>query len=140
MEINVRELRTTGKYIGETIWICDYNRPDLDKKPLRKVPPIKVKVFGNRDLPSNKTVYYSEVHFRPFNKKGENTSKIMSPVDNTGFRSNPGNELHAFDNEEECNQRWNELLEEHIERIERKILTIKQEWEADRDNLIGLKK
>jgi len=97
--------------------MCHYLRPDLAKKALRNVPPTEVKVFSNDDLPKNKTVYYSKCHFRPVSKSGKITSRIISPVDNTGFRQRPGNPLFIFNNERECQVEWNKQIDKACEAL-----------------------
>lgn len=101
----------SGNLDGKEVWICHYNQPDLNKKPLRNVPPTKCLVVCNDELPKNKVVYYSKSHYRPVGKSGNPTSKIISPVDNTGYRSQQGNPLNTFDNEVDCINKWNEDLQ-----------------------------
>ena len=105
MKIDTKEIREGGR-IGEKVWICDYRRPDLYKKPIRNITPTLCVICSNDDLPKNKTVYYSETHFRPVSAKGVVLKKIISPVDNTGFRSYSGVELSVFDSEEECKKHF----------------------------------
>lgn len=123
MNLSVNAIRD-GQHLGETVWICHYNQPDLDKKPLRSVPPTKVLIRDIAELPSNKKVYYSVTFFSPFNSNGSVSSKVISPVDNTGFRSRSGNPLHVFDNEADCITQWNSDLDEHIARYDAKIASV----------------
>ena len=127
-----------GNLDGKTFWICHYNRPDLDKKPLRNVPPTKVLVVNNNELPKNKTVYYSNSHFRPLNKKGDPLSKVISPVDNTGFRSLQGNPLFVYDNEKECVDEWNSQLQSVADAIEVQIQNAAKVWKTQQDQTIGM--
>lgn len=117
-----------GAKIGEVVWICHYNRPDLNKKALRNVPPTKVMVMSNDTLPKNKTVYYSITHFAPLNNKDEPTKKVISPVDNTGYRQRAGNELFTFDNEIDCRAEWSRQISEHCKRIDVKIENAAKYW------------
>ena len=89
--------------VGQEVFICDYRYNDYDKKPIRKIPPTKVKVFSNYDLPKNKRVYYSNIHFRPINEKGKILSRIIAPFDNTGYRSITGTCVNIASTIEECN-------------------------------------
>lgn len=139
MEIDIKDIQD-GAYDGETVWICHYHRPDLDKKPLRNVPPTKVIVCNNDTLPDNKYVYYSRSHFRPVNAKGNMTAKILSPVDNTGYRSRQGTPLHAFDNEQECIDAWNIQIDDHADRLDERIETAADYWKAEKEKLISLLK
>jgi hypothetical protein len=105
MRIETKSIRE-GARIGEIVWICDYRQPDISIKPIRHVPPTKVIIVSNDELPKNKTVYYSATHFAPLSKKGEPLKKIISPVDNTGYRTRSGDEVAVFDNEGECIQHY----------------------------------
>ena len=134
MQIETSSIRN-GARIGEIVWVCHYHRPDLDKKALRNVPPTKVMVMDNEILPKNKTVYYSKTHFAPLNKKGEPTKKVISPVDNTGYRSRSGTELFVFDCHIECGVEWNKQVAEHCERINIKIATASKIWIDEKERL-----
>jgi len=127
MQIETKVIRGGG-HIGDTVWICHYNRPDLQKKALRNIPPTKAVVTDNCVLPANKTVYYSETHFVPLNKAGKPLKKVISPVDNTGFRSRLGNELFVFTTEDECKAKWNSQLRECCGRIDDEIANAAQGW------------
>ncbi len=117
MKINCTEVRD-GKHDGKIVWICDYRRPDLHKKPLRCVKPTRVLIRANDELPSNKKVYYSNSHFSPLKADGTPYAKVISPVDNTGYRSLCGNMLYVFDNKEECVNMWNTLVGTCIQKIQ----------------------
>ena len=136
--LDVTKIRE-GKFNGVKIWICHYNRPDLYKKPLRNVPPTEVIVRPLSELPKNKRVYYSEVFFSPLKKSGEVSSKIISPVDNTGFRSACGNELLAFDNEKDCIHSWNIQLNGVILRINEKAAAATNSWVMQAEKLDDMK-
>ena len=118
-----------GKMNGETVWVCHYNQPDLNKKPLRNVPPTKCLVVCNDELPKNKTVYYSKSHFKPIGKNGNATSKVISPVDNTGYRMSEGNPLNTFATEAECISKWNEELDFTHGQLTDRLKNAKQEIE-----------
>ena len=104
MKLITKDIRD-GKHRGEIVWVTHFNQPDLDKKALRNVPPTKCIVKSIDE--TKKRVYYSENYFAPLSKKGEATAKVISPVDNTGFRSHCGNELFVFTTEEEAIELWN---------------------------------
>lgn len=138
MQIKTEDIRNGG-HVGEVVWICHYNRPDLNKKALRNIPPTKVIVVSNKDLPSGKSIYYSENHFSPIGKNGSPTAKIISPVDNTGFRSHIGNELFVFTDENECFLTWNSQIQECCDRIEVEIQNATKVWELEKNKVEGLK-
>lgn len=86
----------------DKVWICDYRFNDIQEKPIRHLPPQEVAVISNTELPKNKTVYYSEFHFRPLGKKGNVLSSVISPYDNTGYRSYTGVSINIFLDKDEC--------------------------------------
>lgn len=122
MKISTKEVRN-GQHTGKVVWVCHYLQPGLLKKPLRNVPPTEVQIVCNEQLPKNKTVYYSEVHFRQV-KNGKVLSKVISPVDNTGHRMHCGNELHVFDSEAECIEQWNS----EVKSVRRKVKEMERNW------------
>ena len=113
-----------GECDGLRVWVCDFNKPDLEKKALRSVQPTFVEVVSNNNLPTGKIVYYSKSHYVAVNKNGKLSSKVISPVDNTGYRSNFGNMLFTFTCEDECRNAWSGMISLHIERLEKKKLSI----------------
>ena len=135
MKISTKEVRA-GKYTNKIVWICHYNRPDMNKKALRNVAPIKVLIRSNSELPTSKTIYYSDVHFSPLNKTLQPTSKVISPVDITGFRLCCGNEVFVFNNEQECNDCWNSQIKHHIEEIEELIMNAADHWKDEKRKLV----
>ena len=130
MKIKLEDLK-----VGQKVYICDYRQEDLNKKPIRNVQPMAVQVVSNDDLPKNKTVYYSDVHFRMIKNKGEGvTSRIIAPFDNTGYRSYSGVMLNIFDDYEECADLFKLQIDDVIERLEHKkgfaLITIQQSIDA----------
>lgn len=139
MQIDIKEITYGDKWVGKIIWICDYRRPDLSKKAIRHVPPTEVMVVSNNELPSNKKVYYSENHFVKLNAKGQPTKNVIAIYDNTGFRSFTGVPLNAFDDRQECIEKYNELADVIIEDLNKQISTIVESLEQDRDEIINQK-
>jgi hypothetical protein len=129
------ELIREGRRVGEIVWVCDYRQPDLSIKPIRHVPPTKVAIVSNDDLPKNKTVYYSKTHFVPVNKKGALLKKVISPVDNTGFRSRSGEEINVFENECECINFYRKQCDDIIKRLEAKKLVAVQHIQSSIDEI-----
>jgi hypothetical protein len=119
-EVNTKAVQQ-GLLNGKIVWICDYSQPDLNKKPLRNVKPTKCIVVCNGELPKNKTIYYSESHYRALNKKGEPVGRPISPVDNTGFRSHQGSPLNTFEKKDDCIRSWNGMLSEVHKRLQDKL-------------------
>ena len=90
-------------------------------------------------LRDDKRVYYSETHFVPYSKKGKLLNKVISPVDNTGFRSREGNDLFVFTTEKECIEEWNKQIDECCERIKEKERSIVMELQEERMKLNNTK-
>jgi hypothetical protein len=130
MKIETKKIRE-GSMIGEKVWICDYRRPDLNKKPIRNIAPTLCVICSNSDLPKNKTIYYSKTHFKPISTKGAVLNRVISPVDNTGFRLFHGVELNVFDNEDECKKYFFAQCMEVAERLQNLIDNnpLKQQFE-----------
>lgn len=125
-----------GKHLGKKVWVCHYNRPDMYKKPLRNIPPTEVLIRSIDELPKGKKVYYSDVFFSPLNKKGEPLAKVISPVDNTGYRGYCGNELHIFNNEKECKEHWNNQLNNYFVKLDELIFTASDNWRKQKEELL----
>jgi len=138
MKIATKKIRD-GEMVGDIVWVCDFRKPDLDKKPIRHVKPTKVIIKSNEDLPKNKTVYYSMNHFSPINNKGKATSKIISPVDNTGYRSFSGVEINVFDNEVECKAYYRCQCQDVINRYHAKISCAVEVLRKQQLEIINLK-
>ena len=102
MELEPSKVRA-GDYIGQELWVCDYRYNSFDVKPIRHVPPTKVKCLSKED--TDKTIYYSECFFREGSKK----SSVIKLYDNTGYRSLAGVALKVFTTEQECIDAYNEL-------------------------------
>jgi hypothetical protein len=139
MQIVTKEVRD-GMYDGKVVWICHYNQPDLDKKALRNIPPTKAIILKASSLSTNKKIYYSNSYFAPLTKKEEITKKVISPVDNTGYRTFPGNELFVFDDENECVSAWNEQIDVHLKRFTNVILSVEKIWKDKRSKVANMKK
>lgn len=137
MKYKTTDVRVTNShlYIGKIVWICHYLRPDFNKKPLRNLPPTRCIIRPISELPKNKRIYYSDIFFSPISESGKISSKIISPVDNTGFRSYPGNEINIFDSEEECIQCWNNELQIVINNINDEMKIVLQRLENQVDTL-----
>ena len=120
MKILTSDVRD-GKHDGDIVWICHYNQPDLNKKPLRNVKPTRCIVCSNDELPKNKIVYYSSSHFKPLSKNGAKLNQVISPVDNTGHRYHIGNELFVFDSKDECDEEYRNQVMEVVALIDKRI-------------------
>lgn len=85
---------------GKIVWICDYRaNADPTKKPIRGIEPTPVVVTDAKE--TNKTIYYSPIYFRPV-KNGHVMSKVIAPMDNTGYRGYTGESVNIFYTVEDC--------------------------------------
>lgn len=138
MQISTEEMRA-GSHDDKIVYICDYHQPDFSKKPLRKVPPIKCIIVSNDKLPKGKNIYYSQSHFISFSKSGKLSKQIISPVDNTGYRSRIGNELYIFETKDECIEKWNQLITEHLKDLNEYVIRYMNGLKYDIKKLSSLK-
>ncbi len=115
MEIDIKDI-CNGCMDGELVYVCHYHQPDFSKKPLRNLKPTQVLIIDNRWLPKGKKVYYSSSHFRKSNNEGTCTGPVISPVDNTGFRSRSGTPVHACTTKAECVKSWFKQVDIHRNR------------------------
>lgn len=88
--------------IGDEVWICDYRHDNINNQPIRNVVPQKVVIEDNNNLPKNKRVYYSNVHFLPVGVNGKPKKQVIAPFDNTGYRGYTGVSVQIFLTENEC--------------------------------------
>lgn len=80
------------RVLGKMVWICDYRaNEDPKKKPIRNIEPTPVVVTDAKE--TSKDIYYSPVYFRPV-KNGKVSSKVIAPMDNTGFRCHTGESVN----------------------------------------------
>ncbi len=88
------------RVLGKMVWICDYRaNEDPKKKPIRNIEPTPVVVTDAKE--TSKDIYYSPVYFRPV-KNGKVSSKVIAPMDNTGFRCHTGESVNIFYTVEDC--------------------------------------
>ena len=98
--------------VGKQVWITDYRRGKSGGY-VRHVPPTLVEVVHNSELPKNKRVYYSDVHFRKV-KNGKVSKEIHAPYDNTGYRFYKGVSVNIFYTYEEAAKQYNEQIDDIV--------------------------
>ena len=129
MKLDLNDIVSGYKYVGQKVWICDY-RKDLGKKASRNVKPTEVYVAGPKDFADaglEPRIYYSVVGFAKLNKKGEPLLKqLIPPFDTTGYRSYAGVGVDVFDNENECIDAYNSQVLEVVEKYENHMRTAMQ--------------
>ena len=117
--------------IGNVVWVCDYRYNDLSfSKALRHVPPTEVEIHSNEDIPPNKRVYYSDIHFRPKGKKA-----IIAPFDNTGFRSFTGTSIQVFLKEVDARKYFKETCLKLIEDLKAEKIKVALQFDCKIDGI-----
>ena len=131
-KFDLKQMDTSYKNIenvlGKQFWICDYRLNwAKDSKPIRNVTPKLVQVVSNDELPKNKHVYHSPIHFKEVNN-WKVISTVISPYDNTGYRAYPGIPVNIFNDREECieffKEQCNTAIKEYEEELERRTREI----------------
>ena len=113
MELNAKEVREGGQYIGQELQIYDFRWEDFDKKPARKIKPTKVLIRSNSE--TKQTVNYSQVFLSEIKNDKLIKSSTIKIYDNTGWRGYPGVPVNIFTTEKECVDKYKELKEAVIE-------------------------
>lgn len=110
--------------LGKEVWICDYRcGEDIFKKPIRSIPPIKVKVFNAET--ARKNIYYSPIYFKEI--KGDKIlSSEIAPCDNTGYRGRSGVSVNIFESESECQRCYGNQLMKAKEQYDKEFSYIKK--------------
>lgn len=113
---------------GKMVWICDYRaNADPTKKPIRGIEPTPVVVTDAKE--TNKTIYYSPIYFRPV-KNGHIMSKVIAPMDNTGYRGYTGESVNIFYTVEDCVKCYREQVRQANEIYEKEKARIIKEFDA----------
>lgn len=107
------------KVDGNIVYITDIRLSDGNAY-IRNVPPTKVIITSNSELPKNKNVYYSDYHFRKLGMKGQILKQVIAPFDNTGYRHYTGVSVNIFNTYEEAVEKYNEQLESVVNHYEHK--------------------
>lgn len=128
---------TEGHMNNKVFYICDF-RKEYDKKPIRHVKPTRVMVRCNSEV--DKRIYYSNSHFVPFSEStGKVLKKVIAVYDNTGYRSYTGVPLKVFDNLEDCQDYYNQQVDEYVQILENKKKNIINQLQNEIDEMNDLK-
>ncbi len=111
MRLEIKDI-ISGSLDGMDVWVCDYRPNGPDKKPIRNLSPRRVKIVPKET--TRRRIYYSESCFQEYGKNGL-LQKFLPVFDNTGFRSYTGEPLQVFDDEVECVECWNKLMDDRID-------------------------
>ena len=109
--------------LRKDVWICDYRcGDDIFKKPIRSIPPKKVRIFDAES--AKKNIYYSPIYFREV--KGDKILNTeIAPCDNTGYRGRSGVSVNIFETESECQRCYGKQLMEAKDKYDKEYLDIK---------------
>lgn len=123
---------TNGSMNNKIVFVCDYRRPDKNKKPIRNVPPTRVVIIpSDHPVLKDKPVYYSDSVFSVPKMDDTPTSKIIKVFDNTGYRSFTGVPLNVFETYSECAIHWQSMIKEEILYLEESKKTALSEIDKD---------
>jgi hypothetical protein len=119
--------------VGDTVWITDYRHNEIQEKPIRHVPPTKVKIFDSSSLPINKRLYYTQYYFRAVGAKGNLLAAIIPAYDNTGYRGRAGGSVKIFLTEEEARSSY----KQQCEVVKEQIMEAKNLWEQKFNEMLS---
>lgn len=144
MKIDILEVTKNSDNVGKTFWVCDYRKPDINKKAIRHVKPTCVMVLNEKhfeDLGKKfPRVYYSAFVLVPIDRKGKlKYSQYIVPYDNTGYRSYTGIPLNVFDNEQECIDFYNKQIDIVLKMYQDYMSTIIQSLSKEHNEIENLK-
>lgn len=139
MEIDVKTIINDKSKAGQIFWVCDYRRPDINKKPIRSVKPTRAMLVSSEN--AKKRIYYSLLYFSEIGKDGNyKKSSVISIFDNTGYRTYKGEPLAVFDNKTECINFYNKQCDDVISKLKEKRRTALSDIDTEIKNTEKLKK
>lgn len=113
--------------LGKEVWICDYRcGDDIFKKPIRSIPPKKVRIF-DADT-AKKKIYYSPIYFKEVKGDKILTAEI-APCDNIGYRGRSGESVNIFDTESECQKCYSNQLLKAKDQYDKEYSRIKKVYD-----------
>lgn len=129
MKLDISEVTKNGNNIGKTFYVCDYRKPDFNKKAIRNVKPTKIIVLDQKHFEEvgkkYPRVYYSNFALIPIDSKGKlKYSSPVPPYDTTGYRSYAGVPINVFDNYKECVEFYNYQIDNVVNLYKNYISTV----------------
>lgn len=144
MKLDISEVTKNSDNIGKTFYVCDYRKPDFNKKAIRNVKPILIMVLDQKHFEEAgkkyPRVYYSNFALIPVDSKGK--LKYITPVppyDSTGYRSYAGIPINIFDNYKECVDFYNKQVDNVVNEYQKYISTIVDDLTKEMENIKELK-
>lgn len=144
MKLDISEVTKNFESVGTTFYVCDYRKPDFNKKAIRNVKPTKIIVLDQKHFEEvgkkYPRVYYSNFAIIPVDGKGNlKYSNHIPPYDTTGYRSYAGVPINVFDNYEECVDFYNQQVDIVTNDYEKYISTIVNSLTKEMENIKELK-
>lgn len=144
MKLYISEVTKNSSNTGKTFYVCDYRKPDFNKKAIRNVKPTLITVLdgkhfegAGKKLPR---VYYSDFALIPVDSKGKlKYSSNIPPYDNTGYRSYAGVPINVFDNYEECAEFYNYRIDNVVNLYKNYISTVVDSLTKEMESIQELK-
>jgi len=139
MEIPSKEIKTGNKWVGQFLWICDYRRPDLNKKAIRHQKPTLVIVRVQPEKAEDHIGHSSDNYFVKISAKGVESNTKIALNDSTSSRHSDGVPVKVFDNESECISAYNVLADEIISAFDEKLKNVVEKLEKERQEIVDNK-
>lgn len=144
MKLDILEVTKNSNNIGKTFYVCDYRKPDFNKKAIRNVKPTLITVLDVKHFEevSKKypRVYYSNFALIPVDSRGKlKYSSPVPPYDTTGYRSYAGTPINVFDNYEECVDFYNKQIDSVVDQYKTYISTIIDSLTKEMESIQELK-
>lgn len=144
MKLDISEVTKNGNNIGKTFYVCDYRKPDFNKKAIRNVKPTKVIILDQKHFEEAgkkyPRIYYSKFALIPVDSKGKlKYSNHIPPYDTTGYRSYAGTPVNVFDNYEECVEFYNQQVDSVVNQYKNYISTVVDNLTKEMETIQELK-
>lgn len=144
MKLDISEVTKNSSNISKTFYVCDYRKPDFNKKAIRNIKPTKIVVLDQKHFEEvgkkYPRVYYSNFALIPVDSKGKlKYSSPVSPYDTTGYRSYAGVPINVFDNYEECVEFYNYQIDNVVNLYKNYISTVVNSLTKEMESIQELK-
>lgn len=144
MQLNISEVTKNSDSVEKTFWVCDYRKPDFNKKAIRKVRPTLITVLDQKHFEDvgkkYPRVYYSAFALIPIDSKGKlKYSSPVPPYDATGYRFYAGVPINVFDNEQECIDFYNKQVDTVVTKYREYISNVVDNMTKEMETIQELK-
>lgn len=144
MKLDISEVTKNFDSVGTIFYVCDYRKPDFNKKAIRNVKPTKIIVLDQKHFEEvgkkYPRVYYSNFALIPVDSKGKlKYGSHVPPYDTTGYRSYVGTPINVFDNYEECVDFYNKQIDNVVNMYKNYISTVVDSLTKEMETIQELK-